>query len=95
MKKSSILIPAVLAVLALGFSACQKESTNNSGSSTLGIKLTAMNKSYSLPVNSGGMKSTSAFSTSVVWDTARMVVSRIQFDAELKNTINHHRMVEW
>ncbi len=94
MKRSSILIPVILAALALGFSACQKDTTGTPGSSSLGIKLTALNKSYSLPVNSGGMKSASAYSTSITWDTARMVVSRLKFEAELKNTITHHDSVE-
>jgi hypothetical protein len=95
MKKPNILIPVGLAVLALGFSACQKENSNLSttDNSTLGFKLQAQNKSYSLPVNSSGTKSASTV-TSISWDTATMIVSRIKFEAEMKNLITHHDSIE-
>lgn len=96
MKRARLVIPVVLIALALGFSACQKDNSNssNSGNSTLGIKLQALNRSYSLPVTSTGLKSASTATTSIVWDTARMVVSNVKFEAELKSVITHHDSIE-
>jgi len=96
MKRERLVIPVVLIALALGFSACQKDNSNSSnpGKSTLGIKLQALNKSYSLPVASTGLKSASIVTTSIVWDTARMVVSNVKFEAELKSMISHHDSIE-
>jgi hypothetical protein len=93
--KRRMMIPAILLTLAAGFSACQKEtSSSTTGDSTLGIRLQAQNKSYTLPVNTGGIKSASAFSASVKWDTALMIVSRIKFEADLKKTNSHHDSIE-
>ena len=78
--------------MALGFFACKKDSSSSSSSSnsTLGFKLQALNKSYSLPVIANGMKSTSAVTASLTWDTASMIVSNIKYEADLKSVISHH-----
>lgn len=89
MKRVSIILPAVLIALALGFVACKKDAnTNSPGDSTLGVKIMALNKSYSLPVNTNGTKSASTL-TSVAWDTAFLTVSRIKYEAELNSLISH------
>jgi len=92
MKRVSIAIPVVLIALAFGFFACKKDSNTTSGNSTLGVKIVAMNKSYSLPVNNNGTKSTLA--TTITWDTAYMTVSRIKYEAELNSLISHRDSVK-
>jgi hypothetical protein len=99
MKRAIILTPILLIALALGFVACKKDTNTTSGDSTLGIKIMALNKSYSLPVNTDGTKSSSATASSIAWDTARMIVSRVKYEAELKSLITHRDSIrigfEW
>ena len=94
MKRVSILIPALLIALALGFVSCKKDANNTSGNSTLGIKIQALNKGYSLPVNNDGTKSASAVMASVLWDTARMTVSSVKYEAELNSLVSHHDSIK-
>jgi hypothetical protein len=96
MKRLNIKLPVVLIVLALGFSSCQKDnaSTPAPDNTTAGIKLQALHKSFAIPVNNGGNKSTSVITASMLWDTARMVVSSVKFEAELKSVITHHDSIE-
>jgi len=97
MKRLNIKIPLVLMVLALGFASCQKDNTSNSNpdNTTAGIKLQALNKSFALPVNNSGNKSTSVVTASILWDTASMVVSSVKFEAELKSLVSHHDSIEF
>lgn len=93
MKRVRLLFPVIFIALAIGFIACQKDNTNSStlGNSTLGIRIQALNKSFSLPVADIGLKSASiATSSTLAWDTARMIVSGITFEAKLKSLITHH-----
>ena len=83
----------VLLAAAIGFTACQKDDLGVNGPSTLGVKIQALNKSYSLPV-SGSTKSAEATNASVKWDTVRMVVSQIKFEAELKSLNTHNDSIE-
>jgi len=96
MKKLSIIIPVALIALALGFTACKKDNSSSptSASSALGIQILAMNKSFSLPVNTSNIKSAAVNTASITWDTARMVVSRIKYEAELKSLISHRDSVK-
>jgi len=91
MKRKIILLPALLITLSLGFSACQKDSSDNpaTGNSSLGIKLQALNKNVTLP----GAKSSSTTSI-LVWDTARMIVSQVKFEAEMKQANTSHDSIE-
>jgi hypothetical protein len=84
----------MLLVLTAGFFACQKDELNSSGPSELGVKLLALNKSYSLPVGSGGTKSAVAETPSITWDTVKMVVSTVKMEAELKSLVTHRDSIE-
>jgi hypothetical protein len=96
MKMVRLLFPVVLLAIVSGFFACQKDNANssNSGNTNLGIKIQALNKSFSLPVTNTTLKSTSIANSSITWDTARMVVSSVKFEAELKSVITHHDSIE-
>jgi hypothetical protein len=96
MKKVRLLLPVVMFAMASGFYACQKDNTNSSisGNSNLGIKIQALNKSFSLPVTNTTLKSTEIANSSITWDTATMVVSSVKFEAELKSLIAHHDSIE-
>lgn len=92
MKRVRLVFPIVLIALALGFSSCQKNNSNSTvkGSSALGIKIQALNKSFSMPVSAVGLKSASIVGSSIAWDSARMVVSSVNFEAKLKSLVSHH-----
>ncbi|NOU47504.1 MAG: hypothetical protein HOO86_10635 [Bacteroidales bacterium] len=96
MKRLNIKLPIVLIALALGFSSCQKDNASISATdnTTAGIKLQALHKSFPLPVNNSRDKSTSAVTASLLWDTARMIVSSVKFEAELKSVLTHHDSIE-
>jgi len=92
--KKEIVFAVFLAFVTLGFSSCQKDDLSNSGPSTLGVKFEALNKSFSLPVNTGGTKSASATGASITWDTVQLVVSNIKFEAVLKSLITQRDSIE-
>lgn len=86
---------ALMLVFSTGlFTACNDENFNDSGNdiSELGVKIKAVNSSFSLPVNS--TKSTAISPDSITWDTAQMVVSSIKFEAELKSIITRRDSIE-
>mgnify|MGYP001000685883 FL=1 len=91
MKKN--LVMTVILAAAIGFTACQKDDMGTTGPSSMGVKIEAVNKSYSLPV-SGNLKSAEATNASVTWDTVRMVVSQIKFEAQLKSLVTHRDSIE-
>jgi hypothetical protein len=88
MRIMNFKFPVVLITLALGFSACQKVDSLTE-SSTSGIKLQAINKSFTLPVDNSTNKSASVATASIVWDTTLMVVSSIKFEAETKSVLTY------
>ncbi len=90
MKKVSFL-PGIFAI-AISFFACQKDDLRNLGPSNLGVKIEALNKSYSLPVTT--TKSALSGETSITWDSAHLVVSKIKFEAELKSLVTHRDSIE-
>ena len=92
MKKKMLMV--FLVVFSVGFFACQKEDLTDSGPSTLGIKMLALNKSYSLPVSEGTTKSAVAESPSITWDTVQMVVSVVKLEAELKSLVTRRDSIE-
>jgi hypothetical protein len=98
MKKLRIILPVVLLAMALGFTACKKDKADpggsNSANSTLGIQIQAMNKTFSLPVNTSGLKSAAITSASITWDTASMVISHIKYEAELNSLITHRDSIK-
>jgi hypothetical protein len=94
MKRTSIVIPVALIALALGSSACKKDASTSSGSPTLGVKILALNKNYSLPVVINGTKSASAVTASMTWDTAIMTVSRVKIEAEMNSLASRHDSIK-
>lgn len=91
MKRNFVM--AFLLASAIVFTACQKDDLGTTGPSSLGVKIEAVNKSYSLPV-SGDLKSAAATNATVTWDTVRMLVSQIKFEAELKSLVTHRDSIE-
>lgn len=91
MKKRTLLINAFIAI-TISFFACQKNDLGNLGPSTLGVKIEALNKSYSLPVT--GTKSALDGSAAIEWDSAHLMVSNIKFEAELKSLVSHRDSIE-
>ena len=91
MKNARLGFSVGLIALALGFSACQKNNSTSatSGSSTLGVRIQAFNKNFSLPVSAVGLKSASLVNDSMKWDSARMIVSTLKFEASLKKLKSH------
>ena len=81
------VISAIMVLLAFGFMSCQEEELNESGPATLDVKLLAMNKSFSLPVNKSITKSAVAESPSLSWETVNMVVSEVELEAEMKSMV--------
>lgn len=92
--KMKIIVPAALILLAAGFTSCKKDSSSTPGNSSLEFQVLALNKSYSLPVSASGTKSTAVGSASLIWDTAQMVISRVKYEAELKNSVTHRDSVK-
>lgn len=90
--KTKIAFIALLAV-TIAFTACQKDEPETSGPSVLGVKIEALNKSYTLPVNDG-TKSAAATNTTITWDTVQLVVSQIKFEAELKSLVTHRDSIK-
>lgn len=89
------LLTFVFAAITVGFFACQKDqNTPSTGNSNLGIKLEALNKSFTLPVVPIGTKSASLATSALAWDTAHMVVSGITYEAKLKSLKTHHDSIE-
>lgn len=88
MKRKHILYAAVLA-LSVGLFACQKQNstTATSGSSSLDMKLQAVNPSFTL-------KSASATGPAITWDSASMVVSSVKFEASLKSSVEDKDSIE-
>lgn len=91
MKKNFVM--TVILAAAIGFTACRKDDMGTTGPSSMGVKIEAVNKSYSLPV-SGDLKSAEATNATVTWDTVRMVVSQIKFEAQLKSLVTHRDSIE-
>lgn len=83
------LLKVVFIVLILGFYACQKDSLDRSPEepSSLDVKIQVLNKSFNLPV--GDTKSAYMETSSIVWDSAHMVVSSIKLEAEMKGFSQH------
>jgi len=91
MKKVNLLIiGAVLSVVAI--TGCKKDASNNNSTPIMGLSVQALNPSFNLPVTSTMMKATSA--TSLVQITsAKLLVSKFSFEAELKSSNKAHDSV--
>lgn len=87
------IVFAVFFAATIGFTACQKDDLGTKGPSELGVKIEALNKSYSLPVTDD-TKSAAVTSESITWDTVQLVISQIKFEAELKSLITHRDSIE-
>ena len=87
MKRVNLLIlGAIISVVAI--TGCKKDTPNNS-TPVLGLSVQALNPSFNLPVTSTGLKSSSA--TSLVQITsAKLLVSKFSFEAELKSSNKGH-----
>ncbi len=87
------LVTAVILAVTIVFTACRKDDLGTTGPSSLGVKIEALNKSYSLPV-SDDLKSAEATNATITWDTVQMLVSQVKFEAELKSIVTHHDSIE-
>jgi len=91
--KTALLILTV--VIAASISACTKDAQVNPNSpSTLNFKMQGLNRNVSLPVTESGLKSTSVSTASVVWDSARIIVSKVSFQAEMRSTLTKEDSIE-
>lgn len=93
MKRIKVL-PFILVMITLGLISCQEDEVTNNGPSTLDVKLVALNKSYSLPVNKSITKSAVAESPSLSWETVNMVVSEVELEAEMKSMVTDEDSIE-
>ena len=84
MKRVNLLIMGtILSVVAM--TSCTKDTSKSTSSPVLGLSIQALNPSFNLPVTANGLKATSA--TSMVHVTAaKLLVSRLSFEAELKKS---------
>jgi hypothetical protein len=87
MKRINLLIiGAVLSVVAI--TGCKKDTSNKS-TPIMGLSVQALNTSFNLPVTSTTLKAATA--TSLVQVTsAKLLVSKFSFDAELKSSNKAH-----
>ncbi len=90
--KSKIVITVFMATF-IAFIACQKDDPATTGPSVFGVKIEALNKSYSLPVTDG-IKSADVTNAAITWDTVQLVVSQIKFEAKLKSLTTNRDSIE-
>lgn len=83
----------VLFAVTIAFTACRKDDLGIKGTSVMGVKIEAVNKSFSLPV-ADGLKSAAATGAAITWDTVQLFVSQIKFEAKLKSLVTHRDSVE-
>jgi len=83
---------AALVFLTLTMSNCKKESGTGSG---MNMKVKATSPTYNIPVQEGGSATVIATKPMVRWDMARMVVSRLNFEAEMLASTGEPREVEF
>ena len=82
-------------VIAASISACKKDAQVNPDSpSTLSFKMQGINRNVALPVVESGLKSTSASTASIVWDSASMIVSKVSFEAEMRSALTKEDSLE-
>lgn len=95
MKRKHIMLYGAAIALIVGLFACQKQNTNPAtGPSSMNILLQAVNPSFSLPVSNYTTKAVQASGPSIIWDTARMVVSGVRFEASLKKMNSEEDSIE-
>lgn len=96
MKRKNYLLYGAAVALTLGLFACQQKNTApaSSGPSSMNVSLRAVNSSYSLSASNTSTKASLASGPSITWDTARMVVSRVRFEASLKKMNSEEDSVE-
>lgn len=95
MKRKHIIFLAAIA-LTFGLFSCQKQNNTSpavTGPSTLNVKLQAVNPSFTLKNAYAGTKSATA-TPSIAWDSAKMVVSSVKFEASLKKSASDQDSVE-
>jgi len=91
MKRINLLIIGAL-LSAVAITGCKKDASNNNSTPVMGLSVQALNPSFNLPVTSTTMKSLSA--TSLVQITsAKLLVSKFSFEAELKSSNKAHDSV--
>jgi hypothetical protein len=95
--KSNLCLLVITIVTFTVMTSCKKDTQDTSGSaasSDLSFAIQAQNKSFTLPVGGYGLKSTSSTSALITLDSARMLVSRIKFEAEIEGNQSHHDSLE-
>jgi hypothetical protein len=91
--KTALLI--LTTALAVSMSACKKDAQVDPNSpSVLNFKIQGLNSKVTLPVQSDGLKSSSTITSSIVWDSASMIVSKVSFEAEMKSFITGKDSIE-
>ncbi len=91
-KQTSVLF--ILALFTIGFWSCQDSDLDNTGDSTLSVQIEALIKSFALPVDGSGLKSVSADSIYVEWDSVHLMISHVEFEAKLKSQVTHRDSIE-
>jgi len=81
--KSVFLVLLSWMVAGYGLSSCSKDDSRDASSMT--VKMQAVNKRFSLPVGTSALKSALA-TASMEWNSAVMMVSKLEFEAEMKNS---------
>lgn len=94
MKRKNFMLFGAAIALMLGLFACQQQNTSPASPSSMNVSLQAVNPSFSLPVSNTTTKDALASGPSITWDTARMVVSSVRFEASLKKANSEEDSIE-
>jgi hypothetical protein len=88
MKRINLLIISAV-ILGIAITGCKKDTSSSSSTPGMGLSIQALNTRFNLPVTSTTLKAATA--TSVVQITsAKLLVSKFSFDAELKSSNKAH-----
>lgn len=95
MKRKNIMLYGAAVALTLGLFACQQKNVSPAtGPTSMKVSLHAVNPSYPLPATNTTTKASLASGPSITWDTARMVVSGVKFEASLKKMNSEEDSIE-
>ncbi|WP_297100694.1 hypothetical protein [uncultured Draconibacterium sp.] len=92
--KKQIALLFIITFFGFGLWSCQDTDFDNTGDSKLSVQIEALDKSFSLPVDGSGLKSVSADSMYMEWDSVHLMISYIKFEAELKSQVTHRDSIE-
>lgn len=90
MKRINLFLIIGVMLSAFAVTSCKKNSSNSSKSTPqLGVSIQALNPNFNLPVSAASLKATAA-SSMVHVTAAKLMVSRLNFEAELKSSNKAH-----